>query len=141
RGHCATHAEAFTQIVSQGRAVAVAVLVQQAATAGVFTAYAAVFTLILQSKVQAVNQTKEVLVTVGRNAVCTRLQEVVGTVGVAAEFWQNVGPGGHVVNYAVVTTVIKGACFRKLQTGKRHTGPGLVVAFVFVTLNLIFPLA
>jgi hypothetical protein len=59
-GHCTTYAEAFAQIVSQGCAIAVTVLVQQAAAAGVFT-YAAVFTLILQSKVQAVNQTKEVL--------------------------------------------------------------------------------
>jgi hypothetical protein len=53
------HAEAFAQVIGHGRTVTVAVLFQQATT-GVFTAYAAVFTLILQSKVQAVNQTEEV---------------------------------------------------------------------------------
>jgi len=104
---CRAYAEAFAQVIGQGAAEAVAVLFQQATTGVVFTADAAVFTLVLQSKVQAINQTEEVLVTVGCNAVTTGLQEVVGTVGVAAEFWQYVGPGGDVVDDAVVTTVVE----------------------------------
>lgn len=44
------------------------------------------------SKVQAVNQTKEVSVTAGREAVTTLLHEVVRTVGVTTEFWCTHGP-------------------------------------------------
>ncbi len=62
--------------------------------------------LVLNSKVQAINQTEEVSVTVGREAVTTLLHEVVRTVSVATEFWQYVGPGSYVVNYAVVTTIV-----------------------------------
>ncbi len=51
------------------------------------------FALILQCKVQAVNQTEEVGVTVSCNAVSTVLQEVIRTVGVTAEFRQYVGRG------------------------------------------------
>jgi hypothetical protein len=53
-------AEAFTQVIGHGCTVTVAVLFQSATTGVVFAAYAAVFTLILQSKVQAINQTEEV---------------------------------------------------------------------------------
>lgn len=91
-----TCADAVPDIIGQRGTETVAVLFQSfTAVVGrrsTFTAYTAVFTLVLQSKVQAVNQTEEVRVTVGGNAVSTRLQEVVGTVGVAAEFRQNVGP-------------------------------------------------
>jgi hypothetical protein len=79
RCQSSTRTEASPQIVGQGCAVTVAVLFQQAATASsvILAAYAAVSSLILQSKVQAFNQTEEVLVTVGCNAVSTRLQEVI----------------------------------------------------------------
>ncbi len=97
--------------------------------------------MVLQGKVQAINQTEEVGVTVGREAVTTLLHEVVRTVGVAAEFWQNVGPGRYVVNYAVVTTVVERAYVSEFQTRKRHTSPGVVARFTQVTLNLVFPLA
>ena len=106
-----------------------------------FTAYAAVLTLILNSKVQTVNQTEEVGVTVGREAVTTLLHEVIRTVGVAAEFWQNVGPGSYVVNNTVVTTVVDRTDVLEFQTSKCHTGPGVVFAFWSVALDLIFPLA
>ena len=139
--HRTTHAEAFAQVVGQGCAVAVAVLFQSATTGVVFAVNAAVFTLILQSKVQAINQTEEVLVTVSCNAVSTGLQEVVSTVGVAAEFWQYVSPGGDIVDNAVVTTVVERTCVSEFQTREGHTSPGLVVALVGVTLNLVFPLA
>ncbi|CCJ76076.1 hypothetical protein BN135_1140 [Cronobacter muytjensii 530] len=143
RSHRTTNAEAFAQIVGQGHAVAVAVLFQQATTTSgvVLTGNAAVFTLVLQGKVQAVNQTEEVGVAVSRDAVAARLQEVVSTVGVAAEFRQNVGPGGHVVDNAVVTAVVERTCVAEFQTCERHTGPGLVVAFRGVALDLVFPLA
>ncbi len=103
-----TSADAIPNIVGQRGAEAVAVLFAPTTTVvgRAFAADAAVFTLILQSKVQAVNQTEEIRVTVGCNAVSTGLQEVVRTVGVAAEFRQNVGPGRYVVYYAVVTTVV-----------------------------------
>lgn len=91
-----TSADAIPNIVGQRGAEAVAVLFAPTTTVvgRAFAADAAVFTLILQSKVQAVNQTEEIRVTVGCNAVSTGLQEVVRTVGVAvaAEFRQNVGP-------------------------------------------------
>lgn len=89
-----TSADAVPDIISYGGAEAVAVLFLSATTVvgHVFAADAAVFTTVLQGKVQAVNQTEEVRVTIGCNAVSTGLQEVVGTVGVAAEFRQNVGP-------------------------------------------------
>ena len=107
----------------------------------VFAAYATVFTLILNGKVQAINQTEEVGVTVGREAVTTLLHEVVSTVSIAAEFWQDVGPGRYVVNYAVVTTVVERTYVSEFQTRKRHTRPGVVFTFSRITLNLVFPLA
>lgn len=96
---CETSADAIIDVIGQRSTVTVAVLFQGGTTVvgrrqSAFAADAAVFTLILQSKVQAVNQTEEIRVTVGCNAVSTGLQEVVRTVGVAvaAEFRQNVGP-------------------------------------------------
>ena len=111
------------------------------ATSKAFTRWVAVFTLVLNSKVQAVNQTEEVSVTVGREAVTTLLHEVVRTVGVATEFWQYVGPGSYVVNNAVVTTVVERTYILEFQTCECHTGPGVVFVFSAVALNLIFPLA
>ncbi len=91
-----TSTDAIIDVIGQRGTEAVTVLFQSATTVvgrrSTFAADAAVFTLILQSKVQAVNQTEEIRVTVGCNAVSTGLQEVVRTVGVAAEFRQNVGP-------------------------------------------------
>ena len=111
------------------------------ATSKAFTRWVAVFTLVLNSKVQAVNQTEEVSVTVGREAVTTLLHEVVRTVSVATEFWQYVGPGSYVVNYAVVTTIVDRTDVLEFKTSKCHTGPGVVFAFRSVALDLIFPLA
>ncbi len=123
-----TSADAVPDVISYGSTETVAVLFQSATTVVgcAFAANAAVFTLVLQSKVQAVNQTEEVRVTVGCNAVSTGLQEVVRTVGVAAEFRQNVGPGSYVVNNAVVTTVIERARVAKFQTSKRQTSSCLI---------------
>ncbi len=141
RGDSATDREAFADCISQRSAVTVTVLVQQAATVGVFTAHAAVFALILQREVQAIHQAEEVGVTVSGIAVTTLLHKVVSAVGVAAELRQNIGPGGHIIGYAVVTTIIEGTCVSEFQTRKRHTRPGVVAAFSLVALNLIFPLA
>lgn len=92
-GDRTTDTEAFV-IISDRSANAVAVLTQSTTTVvgHAFAVYATVFTTVLNSKVQAVNQTKEVSVTVGREAVTTLLHEVVRTVGVTTEFWQYVGP-------------------------------------------------
>ena len=127
-GHGSTNTEAFTQVISDRTANAITVLTQCFTTVVslIFTAYATVFTLILNSEVQAINQAEEIAVTVGRKAVTTLLHEVVRTVGVAAEFWQNVGPGSYIVNHTVVTTVVERTRVTKFQTGKRHTGPGVV---------------
>ena len=112
------------------------------ATSKAFTRWVAVFTLVLNSKVQAVNQTEEVSVTVGREAVTTLLHKVVRTVSVATEFWQYVGPGSYVVNNAVVTTVVERTNILEFQTCECHTGPGVFfVVFRGIALDLIFPLA
>ena len=141
-----TSADTVVDIIGQGGAVTVAVLFQRATTVvgrgSTFAAYAAVFTLILQSKVQAVNQTEEVRVTVGCHAVSARLQEVVRTVGVAAEFRQNVSPGSYVVDNAVVTTVVERTRVAEFQTSKCQTSPRLIAgALGVVCLNVVFPLA
>ena len=99
-----------------------------------------VFTLILNSKIKTVNQTEEVGVTVGRETVTTLLHEVIRVVGIATEFWQYVGPGSYVVDNAVVTTIVERTNVLEFQTSECHTGPGTIVTFRFVTLNLIFPL-
>ena len=141
-GHCSTDTEAFV-IISDRTANAVAVLTQSTTTivGHAFAIYATVFTLVLNSKVQAVNQTEEVGVTVGREAVTTLLHEVVRTVGVTTEFWQYVGPGSYVINNAVVTTVVERTHILEFQTCECHTGPGVVFVFSAVALDLIFPLA
>ena len=122
-----TSADAIKDVISYRSTVAVAVLFLRATTVvgRAFAADAAVFTLVLQSKVQAVNQTEEVRVTVGCNAVSTGLQEVVRTVGVAAEFRQNVGPGSYVVNNAVVTTYSSGSGRRSSSATRRSIRPPL----------------
>ena len=99
-----------------------------------------VFTLILNSKIKTVNQTEEVGVTVGRETVTTLLHEVIRIVGITTEFWQYVGPRSNIVNNAVVTTIVKRTNVLEFQTSECHTGPGTIVTFRFVTLNLIFPL-
>ena len=77
-GDRTTDTETFV-IISDRTADAVAVLTQcvttvvSYATSKAFTRWVAVFTLVLNSKVQAVNQTEEVSVTVGREAVTTLL--------------------------------------------------------------------
>ena len=141
-GNCSTDTEAFV-IISDRTANAVAVLTQSTTTVvgHAFAIYATVFTLVLNSKVQAVNQTEEVSVTVGREAVTTLLHEVVRTVSVATEFWQYVGPGSYVVNNAVVTTVVERTYILEFQTCECHTSPGVVFVFSAVALDLIFPLA
>ena len=118
-----TSADAVPDLISHGGAEAFAVLFLEAATVVglIFAAHAAVLP-VLQSKVQAVNQTEEVRVTVGGNAVSTGLQEVVGTVGVATEFRQNVGRS-YVVNNAVVTTVVERTRVAEFQTREGQTSP------------------
>ena len=98
--------------------------------------------MVLNSKVQTVNQTEEVGVTVGCVAITTLLHEVVRAVSVATEFWQYVGPGSYVVNNAVVTTVVERTNILEFQTCECHTGPGVFfVVFRGIALDLIFPLA
>ncbi|MNS98074.1 hypothetical protein D3C72_1324290 [compost metagenome] len=72
------------------------------------TAVVFVLTLVLNSEVQTVNQTEEVVVTVSRNAVGTASHEVVGVgISIATELWQHICPAFYVVQYAVVTAVIE----------------------------------
>ena len=112
-GRCDAHAH--TQIVGGGEAKSVTVRVFDVATiivGGAFlifiTGLIFIFTLILQGEVQAVNQTEEVIVTVGCNAVSAAGHKVIGLgVGVAAEFWQHIGPAFYVVQYAVITAIVE----------------------------------
>ena len=64
-----TDTKASADIIGHRSAVTVAILGQQATTTYVFTAYAAVFTLVLQGQIQAIHQTEEVGVAVGRQAL------------------------------------------------------------------------
>ncbi len=98
--------------ISQRSAVTVAVLVQQAATVGVSPLTLPFLAPILQREVQTIHlKAEEVGVTVGSIVVTTLLHKVVSAVGVAAELRQNVGPEVNtVIGYAVVTTIIEGAC-------------------------------
>ncbi|SSN10770.1 Uncharacterised protein [Klebsiella pneumoniae] len=67
-----------------------------------------VFTLILQSEVQTVNQTEEIGVTVGCDAVGTTGHVVVGIVpAVTAPFNQHIGCRFDVVDRAVVTAIVE----------------------------------
>ncbi|MOA31001.1 hypothetical protein D3C78_1521320 [compost metagenome] len=102
RSVCCTYADAFADVISRRQAPAVAVLFLNV------TAVVLVFTLVLNSEVQTVNQTEEVVVTVSRNAVGTASHEVVGVgVSIATELWQHICPAFHVVQYAIVTAVVE----------------------------------
>lgn len=93
-GNCSTDTKAFI-IVSNRTTNTVTVLLKYIITAisgHTFAMSTTVFTLILNSKIKTVNQTEEVGVTVGRETVTTLLHEVIRVVGIATEFWQNVGP-------------------------------------------------
>ena len=64
--------------------------------------------LVLQSKIQAINQTEEVGVTIGCKVIGTGVHEHVSLgVAIATEVWQHIGPRFNVVYDTVVTTVIK----------------------------------
>ena len=77
-------------------------------------ANAAEVTLILQRKVQAINLTKEAIVTVGCNTVGTTVHEIVGTsIGIATKFWQHIGPCFDVIYDTVVTTIIESTILTK----------------------------
>ena len=65
-------------------------------------------TLILQREIQTLNQTEEILVTVGGQTVSTTVHKVIGPgVRVTAKYRQHIGPGFNVVHDAVITTIIK----------------------------------
>ncbi len=67
-----------------------------------------VSTLILQSKVQAINQTKEICITVGCQTVSTAVHKVISPgVGITAKYRQHIGPRFNVVHDAVITAIIK----------------------------------
>ena len=73
-----------------------------------------IITLILQSKVQAIDLTKEAIVTVGCNTISTTVQEVIGTsIGIATKFWQHIGPCFDVIYDTVVTTIVESTILTK----------------------------
>lgn len=105
----------------------------------VFVVDVVVFILILQSKVQVVNQIEEIRVMVGCNVVSMGLQEVVRIVGVVVEFWQNVGSGCYVVYYVVVMIVVERVCVVKFQVCECQMSLCLIVGvFSVVCLNVVF---
>ncbi|CUQ95613.1 hypothetical protein BBPAJBFB_004207 [Escherichia coli] len=102
-----------------------------------------VFALVLSSKVQTINQTKEVVVTIGCNTSCTLSHEHVGlSPSVTTEFWQDVSPRTDVVCYTVVTAVIDGAVVTEFQASEGKTGFifGGTLRFSAVAFEFIFPL-
>ena len=67
-----------------------------------------VSTLILQRKVQAVDQTEEIVITVSCQTVSTTVHEVIGPgVRISTKYRQHIGPGFYVIHDAVITAVIK----------------------------------
>ncbi|CTS77853.1 Uncharacterised protein [Escherichia coli] len=73
-----------------------------------------VITLILQSKVQAIDLTKEAIVTVGCNTISTTIHEVVSaSIGIATKFWQHIGPCFDVIYDTVVTTIVESTILTK----------------------------
>ncbi|KEP73394.1 hypothetical protein HR12_11285 [Microbacterium sp. SUBG005] len=67
-----------------------------------------IISLILQRKVQAIDQTKEIIVTVGRHTVSTANHIVIRPgVRISTKYRQHIGPGFNVIHDAVITAVIK----------------------------------
>ena len=64
--------------------------------------------LILQRKIQTINQTKEIIITISRQTVSTAIHKVIGPgVRITAKYRQHIGPGFNVIHDAVITAVIK----------------------------------
>ncbi|CCK05549.1 hypothetical protein BN128_2309 [Cronobacter sakazakii 696] len=99
----------------------------------------------MQAEFQTIHQTEEIGVAVGGHASGTAGHEVIGFgVRVVTEFRDHIGVRTHVIQDAVVTTVIDGAQIGEFQARKSQTGFGgavRAVAFHTVSGNLIFPLA
>src|SRR5699024_11131072 len=66
-----------------------------------------VFTQVLNSEIQTINQTKEVGVSVSCNAANTTYEEVIAVSGVTTKLRQHIGITQGIINHAVVTTVIE----------------------------------
>lgn len=62
---------------------------------------------VLNSEVQAINQTKEVGVTIGSNAANTTNEEVIAVCSITTKFWQHIGVTQCIINHTVVTAVIE----------------------------------
>ena len=102
-----------------------------------------VFAQVLNGKVQAVNQTEEVGVTIGSNAAYTTNEEVIAVCRVTAKLRQHIGVTQCVVNHTVVTTVVDRTRISEFQTCECQTSFVTflgISAFRVVTLEVIFPL-
>ena len=67
-----------------------------------------IITLVLQRKVQAVDQTEEIVITIGRQTVSTTVHEVIGPgVRISTKYRQHIGPGFNVIHDAVITAIIE----------------------------------
>ena len=102
-----------------------------------------VFTQVLNSEVQAINQTKEVGVTIGSNAANTTNEEVIAVCRVTAKLRQHIGVTQCIINHTVVTAVIERtnvSVFKTRECQTRFVTSLSVSAFRVVTLEVIFPL-
>ena len=102
-----------------------------------------VFAQVLNGKVQAVNQTEEVGVTIGSNAAYTTNEEVIAVCRVTAKLRQHIGVTQCIINHTVVTAVIERtnvSVFKTRECQTRFVTSLSVSAFRVVTLEVIFPL-
>ena len=102
-----------------------------------------VFTQVLNSEVQAINQTEEVGVTIGSNAANTTNEEVIAVCRVTAKLRQHIGVTQCIINHTVVTAVIERtnvSVFKTRECQTRFVTSLSVSAFRVVTLEVIFPL-
>lgn len=100
-----------------------------------------VFVLVLSSKVQIINQIKEVVVMIGCNISCMLSYEYVGlSLSVIIEFWQDVSLCIDVVCYIVVMVVIDGVVVIEFQVSEGKMGFifGGILRFSVVVFEFIF---
>ena len=66
-----------------------------------------IFTLILQSKVQTINQAEEIIVTVGGYASSTLGHKYIGlSPGISTKLRQHVSPSANIISYTIVATIV-----------------------------------
>src|SRR5699024_5635515 len=87
-----------------------------------------IFTLILQSKVQTINQAEEIIVTVGGYASSTLGHKYIGlSPGISTKLRQHVSPSANIISYTIVATIVDRTIISNTETSKSRT------SFIFIT--------